>query len=246
MNGVLLIFTMDHLQTQPIKEQTLLISWQVIPCFQMVVLKFSVRSANYENFRRVQEIARMKHSELIDESNDYVKEFIDLVSNICTFVDDWDHSAINEKAYRLYSKKVPAKAALRKYAERVKRCIKRSKYITRLAADVEKSRFSHSEWYAASTTSIDQIEVQCKEPTKLLLFRGGHYEFTYNKEDCFSQSQLAILYDLPTFDVVDQFKSIKVLCAPPGIKDFTIDTDAMSKQDLLDLGFIEVFCWNST
>ena len=67
MGGVLLIFTMDHLQ-----------------------------------FRRVQEIARMKHSELIDESNDYVKEFIDLVSNICTFVDNWDHAAINEKTYRLY------------------------------------------------------------------------------------------------------------------------------------------------
>ena len=145
MGGVLLIFTMDHLQTQPIKERPLLISSQVIPCFQMVALKFSVRAANDENFRRVQQIARMKHSELIDESNDYVKEFIDLVSNICTFVDNWDHSAINEKTYRLYSKKVPAKAASRQYAERVKQCINRSNYITRLASDVEKSRFSHSE-----------------------------------------------------------------------------------------------------
>ena len=120
----------------------------------------------------------------------------------------------------LYSKKVPAKIASRKYAERVKRCVARNNYITRLALDVEKSRFSHSEWY-------NQIEVQCKEPTELLFFQGGHYEFTYNKEDCFSQSQLANLYDLPPVHDVNLFKRVKVLCAPPGIKDFTIDTDVI-------------------
>ena len=144
------------------------------------------------------------------------------------------------KTYWLYSKKVPAKTASRQYAERVKRCIDRSNYITMSALNVEKSRYSHSEWYAASRISIDQIEVQCKEPTELLFFRGGHYEFTYNKEDCFSQSQLAILYDLPSFDDINQFKRVKILCAPPGIKYFTIDTDSMSKQCLFDLGFKEV------
>ena len=123
----------------------------------------------------------------------------------------------------------------------MKRCVARNNYITRLALDVEKSRFLHSEWYTASRTSIDQIEVQCKEPTELLFFQGGHYAFTYKKEDCFSQSQLAILYDLPPVHDVNLFKRVKVLCAPPGIKDFTIDTDVMSKQGLIDLGFKEVF-----
>ena len=43
MGGTLIIFTMDHLQTSPIKERPLLTSSQIIPCFQMVALKFSVR-----------------------------------------------------------------------------------------------------------------------------------------------------------------------------------------------------------
>ena len=102
MGGVLLIFTMDHLQNQPIKERPLLISSQIIPCFQMVSLQFSVRAANDENFRRVKEISRMKHSEIIDENNDCVKEFIDLVSNNCTFVENWDHPTINENTCKLY------------------------------------------------------------------------------------------------------------------------------------------------
>ena len=106
--------------------------------------------------------------------------------------------------------------------------------------DVEKSRFSHSEWYPISSTSVDQIELLCKEPTNILFFKGGHYEFTYNKEDFFSQSQLAIIYDIPTNDDVSLFKKLKVLCAPYGIKDFTIDTNTMSKQDLIDLWFKEV------
>ena len=186
IGGVLIIFTMDHLQTQPIKEHSLLISSQIIPCFQMVSLKFSVRAMRDVNFRRVQEIVRMSYSNLVDRSNDFVKEFTTLVGENCTFVDSWNHPSINEKTYRLYSKKVPAKIASRQYAERMRRCVVRNNYITRLGLDVEKSRFLHSEWYTASRTSIDQIEVQCKEPTELLFFQGGHYESTYNKEDCFS------------------------------------------------------------
>ena len=59
MDGVLIIFRMDHMQTQPIKERPLLVSPQVIPCFQMVNLNKSVRAALDENFQRIQEIARL-------------------------------------------------------------------------------------------------------------------------------------------------------------------------------------------
>ena len=240
MGGTLIIFTMDHLQTSPVKERPLLTSSQIIPCFQMLALKFSVRAADDVNFRRIQEIARMTVLELITENNDHVKEFINLVSNNCMFVENWEDDVIDKKTYRLYSKKVPAKAASKQYADRVRRCIPRDQFISRTAEDVEKSRFSHSEWYPASSTSVDQIELLCKEPTNILFFKGGHYEFTYNKEDFFSQSQLAIIYDIPTNNNVSLFKKLKVLCAPYGIKDFTIDTNTMSKQDLIDLGFKEI------
>ena len=240
MGGVLIIFTMDHMQTQPIKERPLLVSPQIIPCFQMVNLNKSVRAALDVNFQRIQEISRLPLSSLQDESNNYVHEFEELVSNHCSFVNDWESNLINEKTYRLYSKKVPAKEASKQYSTRVKRCIDRSRIISRISSDVEKSRYSHSEWYQATQSSIDQIENHVKEPTELLFFQGGHYEFTFNKEDCFSQSQLAILYDMPAREDVDLFKPVKILCAPPGIKDFTFDVNNVSKLSLTNQGFKEV------
>ena len=182
----------------------------------------------------------MPLSTLQDESNDYVDEFIELISNHCTFVPSWDDSIINEKTYRLYSKKVPAKAASRQYAERVKRCLRPNQYISRTALDVEKQRFSHSEWYASSQSTIDQIEIIRKEPTELLFFRGGQYEFTFNKDGKFSQSQMALLYDLPSQEDVESFRKIKILCAPPGLKNFAIDVDNVTKEELLNEGFTEV------
>ena len=118
---------------------------------------------------------------------------------------DWNDEEVNEKTYRLYSKKVPAKKASKEYAERVKRCVNRNEIVSCIASDMEKPRGSHCDWYPASTTSIDQIELQKKEPTELLFFKGAQYEFTFNKEDSFSQSQMAILYDLPSSEDVSQF-----------------------------------------
>ena len=240
MGGMLIYFSLDHLQTQPIKERPLLTSPQIIPCFQMVNLKTSVRAAEDPNFQRIQEIARMPLSTFQDETNDFVNEFLDLISNNCTFVSDWDDPKITEKTFRLYSKKVPAKKASKQYSERVKRCLNADEYISITASDVEKPRLSHSEWYPASDAIIDQIEFIRKEPTELLFFRGGQYEFTYNKENVFSQSQMAILYDVPPEDDVRDFKKIKILCAPPGIKNVSIDVDNTSKEELIEDGFKEV------
>ena len=122
----------------------------------------------------------------------------------------------------------------------MKRCLRPNQYISRIALDVEKQRFSHSEWYASSQSTIDQIEIIRKEPTELLLFRGGQYEFTFNKDGEFSQSQMALLYDLPSQEDVELFKKIKILCAPPGLKNFAIDVDNVTKEELLNEGFTEV------
>lgn len=73
-----------------------------------------------------------------------------------------------------------------------------------------------------------------------MFFRGGQYEFTYNKENSFSQSQMAILYDMPSTEDVHIFKKIKILCAPPGIKDICINVDITTKEELLENCFKEV------
>ena len=240
MGGVHVQFTLDHLQTKPVKQRPLLISPQIIPCYQMFALRHPIRAASDANFRRIQEISRMNVSVLIEEENNYVREFTELISEHCTFVDTWESPLITEKTYRLYSKRVPAKEASRQYAERVKRCIHHDNYVVSTAVDVEKSRFSHSDWYCASQSSSDQITHRVKEPPELLFFFGGHYEFTFNKEDCFSQSQLAIVYDLPSSNDINVCRKIKVLCAPPGIQDFSIDTQNTTKEEMLEDGFVEV------
>ena len=72
----------------------------------------------------------------------------------------------------------------------------RDECISMIASDAEKPRLSHAEWYPASQTIIEQIELIRKEPTELLFFRGGQCEFTCDKENVFSQSQIAILCDM--------------------------------------------------
>ena len=91
-----------------------------------------------------------------------------------------------------------------------------------------------------NTATIDQIALKVKEPTELLFFRGAQCEFTYDKENVFSQSQVAALFELPSRDDVAHEKKIKTLAAPVGMKFFDFDVKSMSKADLIQLGFIEV------
>ena len=204
----------------------------------MVSLETSVRASGDPNFERAQQIARYPYWKFA-ESPELIDEFVELVSSNFTFVEDWTSEKITPSTYRLYSKKVPAKDASQQFVERARRQISASVLKCRKSDDVEKSRFSHREWRPASQHTADQLEQAVKEPNELLFFRGAKYEFTYNEESKFSQSQLALLYDLPSQDVLDGFRKLFVLAAPPGIKDIEFDTDA-SKEFYLEKGFKEV------
>ena len=62
-----------------------------------------------------------------------------------------------------------------------------------------------------------------KEPRSLLFFPGAKYEITYNKEGEFSQSQMALLIEVPSQKDLDLWRKIKVLTAPPGVRDIDYD-----------------------
>ena len=57
-----------------------------------------------------------------------------------------------------------------------------------------------------------------KEPRELLFFVGAFYEFTYNDDGKFSQSQIGLLMNLPDQETVNNFRKIPIYVAPPGIK----------------------------
>ena len=76
---------------------------------------------------------------------------------------------------------------------------------------MEKSRFSHCEWHRASELISNQLDQQLKEPRSLLFFPGAKHKIIYNKEGGFSQSQLALLIDVPTQVDLDLWRKLKFL-----------------------------------
>jgi predicted GIY-YIG superfamily endonuclease len=236
--GVLIMFTIDHTQIQPFDARPFLTSIHVIPCFRMVALETSVRAGGDLTFFRIQQIARFPYW-MFEENPGLIDEFIQLLSDNFTFVDDWTSELITPSTYRLYSKKIPAKEAAQQFIDRVRRQVDGHLLKARKSDDVEKSRFSHREWRPATQRVVDQLEQAVKEPNEILFFRGAKYEFTYNEEDKFSQSQLGLLFDMPCQNDLDRFRKIAVLAAPPGIKDIEFEAD-VSKDYYLSKGFKEV------
>ena len=155
-------------------------------------------------------------------------------------MDDWDDDRIPASTMRLYSKRVPAKDAAKQFVERVRRQIDEVDRKEKKAEDVQKSRYSHQDWNPASQSTSSKLEQKLKEPTELLFYQGATYECTYNVEGKFSQSQTALLYDIPSQDDLDNWRKIKVLVAPLGLKYIETDISTTSKQSYLDLGFTEV------
>ena len=94
MGGVLLIFTMDHLQIKPINGRPFLTSANIIPCFKMVNLQHSMRAWDDQNYQRIQQIARMHHSEF-ERNPALVDECVRLCSESFTFVDSWSDPKIH-------------------------------------------------------------------------------------------------------------------------------------------------------
>ena len=237
--GILIIFTMDHTQLQPVEGRPFLTSCHILSCFKMVTLVCSVRASNDPAFKRIQQIARYNYQKILADPQ-LVDEFLQLCSDNLTFVTNWDDDAIPTSTMRLYSKKVPAKEAARQFVDRVKRQVQESDRREREAEDVEKSRYSHQDWSRASEITSSKLEQRLKEPRKLLLFRGAVYDITFNKDGEFSQSQLAILFDLPSEEDLENWRKIKILVAPLGLKEIEFREEDR-KEVYLNKGFVERF-----
>ena len=238
MGGILVISTMDHTQLQPVEGRPFLLSSHVITCFKMVKLETSVRAADDPALQRIQQIAS-KHYSLYIEDDDLLVEFRNLISETCTFVDNWNSLEITPSTYRLYGKRLPANDATKQFVDNVRLSIPADQLLEKQSNDVEKNRYSHCDWEPASTSMREKLDKRVKEPSTLLFFRGAIYEFTYNCDGSFSQSQMAVLYDLPSQENLERFRKINVLIAPPGIHDIEFDPN-LSKEEYINLGYVEV------
>ena len=220
MGGILVIGTLDHKQLPPVQGHPFLTSPHVFSSYEFSMLKKSVRANGDPNHQRVQEIIRTHRSR---HTKEVLEELEILISEYYTFVETWNDPIITPDVFRAYGKKLPANAACMNYIEQVKNQLNEDQYIIQDSQDYEKSQHSLEDWRVASPYTREKLDKMCKEPRKILFFKGAVYECTYNKKGHFSHTQLAILLDLPTNEDLQSFRDIYLYVAPRTLKDFTYD-----------------------
>ena len=98
---------------------------------------------------------------------------------------------------------------------------------------LKKNRYSHQDWSVASESNSSKLEQKVKEPKKLLFFKGAIYEITFNKEGEYSQSQMVLLFDMPLEEDLINWRKIKILVAPNGLKEVVFDNNKI-KEEYID------------
>ena len=235
MGGLLIISTLDHKQLQPVSERPLLISAHILSCFRFILLQKSVRSSGDPDLQRIQNIVRM-HPKAYEDNPELLTELSQLIKDNCTFVDSWNSPEICPGVFRLYGKTYPAKKASKEYIDSVKSQLRVGEYRDRKYEDIQKRNDSHQEWAPATEHTMSILDNQIKEQRNLLFFIGALYQFTFNEDGSFSQSQLGLLLRLTSQDDLNSYRKIEILVAPPGLK-WTMYDPSLSESDYIAKGW---------
>lgn len=233
--GLLEIGTLDHLQIDPCKGRHPLLSPLFINNFLFRRLHESVRSATDANWRRIQEITRLSPSMLANPEikNEFITLFMQHVSSIPS--DAAKHLPPN--ALFIYGKNKPIQIQTQKLYKKLEKNSNSINLVVSTSNDQERTVEGRMVTAAKSTTNL--LDSKTKEPSKLYFYYGGRYQITANDANHkYSNSQLAVLFDMPTQAQVDEKKPIKMLLAPAGCRHMPSETD--TKEKLLSNG------WTST
>ena len=238
-SGVLLFCTLDHLQLRPIKGLPILLSPHIMSSFALMTLKHLVRASQDVHLQRIIDICRMSKDDY-DAQPQLIGELKTLLKENCTWVDSWNSPEIPNNAIRCFGMRKPAQRAEARYIEQVRRDCQRNgrPFWTVRATDLEQAQQSHSPWKTATPIVVSQLNRKVREPEILAMFEFAVYEFTFNSPGAFSQTQLAVLCEVPTQEAMSTYQPIPILCAPPGTKN--IDFQIESRQQLVDLGWTQV------
>ena len=87
----------------------------------------------------------------------------------------------------------------------------------------QKQISSLSDWSPSNKTTSNLLDKVLKEPRSLLFFVGSIVKSTCNVENKYLQSQFILILKVPYQDDVASFKKIKVMVAPPEIKEFVFN-----------------------
>ena len=81
-----------------------------------------------------------------EENPSLLDEFKNLLSETCTFFDSWSSPVITPSTNMLYGRRSPANDVTNQFMSVVRKSIASCDLMERHSDDVEKSRYSHSEW----------------------------------------------------------------------------------------------------
>ena len=242
MGGVNILTTIDDKQLRPIDGYPILLSPNILTCFNVAILEHSVRSFDDPMQQRIIEITRYSDRRMQEEPQ-LVEEVVQIISRECTFVASFDDERITRSTLRIFGRKAPVFEAVENfYADIEQEFLRRpgaNMLRTRLSEDVQIAVESHGSHQPASSQIGKLLDKDTREPRKLLFFQHAVYQFTYNDPaNVFSQSRLAILVDVPSQQQVDNWETITVFAAPPGVK--CAPKHITGRQQLVAEGWLEV------
>ena len=229
--GIHIIATLDNLQIDPVKGRHPLLSPLLTTTFIFEKLCQSVRAAADPHWQRIQEITRMPLHEL--QQPEIKDEFILLVTTHCTFVENSKDNLYPKNPFHVYGKREPTLQEERQMFHEMQ--TKQSQpFILSKARDYERS--IEGRYVPASNATSRSLNWKLKEPEKLFFYERGRYQITYNNSaQEFSNSQLAIMIKLPTYEQVTKKEPVQLLVAPPGCRYIPGETD--TEESLKNLGW---------
>ena len=229
MGGVLLFATLDECQLRPVSGRPPLLSPHILTSFKFCGLDYSVRAAHDKHLRRIIEITRMPKRQRTAAIR---REFKFLIATKCTFVDNWDDPLLKMDILRMFAKHKAREDAECRLLTKMKAQY-RDDILCARAADFESS--TESNWVDATSATSRLLSQKVKEPKRLYFYPRATYEITFNREGQFSQSQLAVLAEMPTAVDVRELHAVSVYVAPDGMK--AIPAALRTESDFLDAGF---------
>ena len=229
MGGVLVFATLDECQLRPVRGRPPLLSPHILTSFEFFGLDHSVRAAHDPYLRRIIEITRMPKRLRTPAVR---QEFKHLIETKCTFVDDWDDPLLTMDLLRMFAKNRARQDAERRLLAKMKAQYRGSILCAR-AVDSESS--TEGNWVEATSATTRLLSQKIKEPERLYFYPRAVYEITFNRDDQFSQSQLAVLAEMPPPESVNELHPVSVYVAPEGMK--AIPSGLKTEADFLGCGF---------
>ena len=239
--GVHIIGTMDHAQIGAIEGWPFLLSSHIITDFTLIELCSSVRANGDPDFQRLQNITRMPPRTLLQDPS-LEHEFKSLMANHMTFAVDWNDEVITPDVQRMYARQMPAYQAASEFVASCERMFQSNGTVHTVskAVDLQRTADTRAEYVPAfSTFMTAALNHGLKEPERLLFWQGAQFEATLNG-DGFNQSQLLIMLEVPTQEVVSAKGPIHLLAAPPNVTSVNTSERVPGLDELVNDGWKQV------